>query len=145
MPEQSTRISGRYVRTSFRLILSPPWFLFLKLTRIFLIRGLQWIHTSGNNRILNIAVNSDAPLHSWNERINLHNQSGLIVGHAKAKALCNVQWEIIEEAFRHSVQNRIPIQRQSLRFAWMEECYAGGMEAHLQYSGNKLTHADQRN
>jgi glycine/D-amino acid oxidase-like deaminating enzyme len=25
MPEQSTRISGGYVRTSFRLVLSPPW------------------------------------------------------------------------------------------------------------------------
>ena len=97
-----------------------------------------------------------------------------MVDHAKAKALCNVQWEIIEEAFRHSIQNRmsipeseslydyfvsraagllpdgedqglllamsemwgnstgVPIQRQSLRFAWMEECCAGGMEAHLQ-------------
>ena len=97
-----------------------------------------------------------------------------MVDHAKAKALCNVQWEIIEEAFRHSVQNRVsipeseslydyfvsraagllpdgedqglllamsemwgnstgvPIQRQSLRFAWMEECCAGGMKAHLQ-------------
>lgn len=109
MPEQSTRIPGRYVGTSFRLILFPPWFLFLRLTPIFLIRGSQWIHTSGSNPILNIATNSDTPLHSWNERINLYNQSGLMVDHAKAKALCNVQWEIIDEAFRHSVQNRMSI------------------------------------
>ena len=61
MPEQSTRIPGRYVGTSFRLILFPPWFLFPKLTPIFLIRGPQWIHTSGNNPILNIAINSDTP------------------------------------------------------------------------------------
>ena len=109
MPEQSTQISGRYVRSSFRLILSPPWFLFLKLTPIFLIRGPQWIHTSGNNPILNIAISSDTPLHSWNESINLYNQLGLIVDHAKANVLCNVQWEIIEEVFRHSVQNRMSI------------------------------------
>jgi NAD(P)-binding Rossmann-like domain len=64
MPEQSTRISGRYVGTSFRLILSPLWFFFLKLTPISLIRGPQWIHTPGNNPILNIPINSDAPSHS---------------------------------------------------------------------------------
>ena len=112
-------------------------------------------------------------MRSWDERINLYDQLGLMVEPTKAKALCNVQWEIIEEAFRHSIQNGmgvpeseslydyflpravrlfrdredqgplpamsemwgnytgVPIQRQSLRFAWMEERCAGGMEAHL--------------
>ena len=174
MPEQSTRISGGYVRNVFSFDFVSTMVCFLKLTPIFLIRGPQWIHTSRNNPILNIAINSDTPLHSWNERINLYNQSGLMVDHAKANALWNVQWKIIEEALRHNVQNRVsipeseslydyfvsraagllpdledqglllamsemwgnytgvPIQRQSLRFAWMEECCAGGMEAHLQ-------------
>jgi hypothetical protein len=43
-----------------------------------------------------------------------------MVDHAKAKALYNVQWEIIEEAFHHSVQNRMGIPESESLYDYFE-------------------------
>src|SRR4051794_34021627 len=56
MPEQSTRISSTYIRWSFCFDFVSTTVFSLKLTSIFLTRGPQWIYTSGNNPILNIAI-----------------------------------------------------------------------------------------
>jgi hypothetical protein len=131
-------------------------------------RGPQWIHTSGNNPILDIALRTATPLHSWNERINLYDKYGDLVDNNKAVSLSDLRWSIIEEAFEYSTRNTStisetenlydffmvkakealpdlvdrelllgmaemwgdyigdPVQRQSLRFVWMEKCCGGG-------------------
>jgi len=72
-------------------------------------RGPQWIHTSDNNPILDIAFRTATPLHSWNEKINLYDKHGNLVDNAKATALSDLRWSIIEEAFEYSARNKSTI------------------------------------
>ncbi len=151
--------------------IEPPFWLFGFYARAqsqLSFRGPQWIHTSGDNPILDIATKTATPLHAWNEKINLFDKGGNLVDNSKAVFLSDLRWSIIEEAFQHSIGKKStiseseslydfflvkakealpdktdrelllgmaemwgdyigdPVQRQSLRFAWMEECCGGG-------------------
>ncbi len=129
--------------------------------------GPQWIHTSGDNPLLDIAKKTKTPLNSWNEYINLYDPAGNLLPNDKAVEIDELRWSIVEEAMAFSAkhENEIskddslfdfvakrvkevlpdeadqalllgmvemwgdyigdPVYRQSLKFAWMEECCGG--------------------
>jgi Flavin containing amine oxidoreductase len=131
-------------------------------------RGPNWIHTSGHNPLLQLAKDTNTPLHIWNEKIRVFDRNGTTIPEDKAKELSDLRWSLIEEAFPYSIKNKdsIPasdslydfllqktgevellskdrqllldmshmwgcyigdsIQRQSLRFAFLEDCCGGG-------------------
>lgn len=130
--------------------------------------GPQWIHTSGDNPLLDIAKETGTPLHSWNEYINLYDRAGKLVSNEKAVEIDELRWKLIQDAIEYSaehseyiskhdslydfVEKRAketlssaddqalllgmlemwgdyigdPVHRQSLKFAYMEECCGGG-------------------
>src|SRR5271163_4011197 len=68
--------------------------------------GPQWIHTSGSNPILDIAVQTKTPLHSWNDKTLLYDSQGDVVDNDRANAIDTLRWKIIEEAFEYSLANK---------------------------------------
>lgn len=152
--------------------------------------GPNWIHTwdSGDvHPILKLAVETNTPLHSWNEKQLIYDSAGNKLPDDKTNRLSTLLWEIIERAFKTSQaaqekdggksipsgdslfdfitrsaaeelqdeeERRIliqmsemwgayvgePVWKQSLRFAWMEECCGGGKTASrkgVQLIGNR--------
>ncbi|KAI1769434.1 FAD/NAD(P)-binding domain-containing protein [Hypoxylon sp. FL1150] len=137
--------------------------------------GPNWIHTwdSGDvHPILKLAVETNTPLHHWNEKQLIYDSAGNKLPDDKTSRLSTLLWEIIEKAFKTSQaaqekdggksipsgeslydfiarsaaeelqdeeDQRIliqmsemwgayvgePVWKQSLRFAWMEECCGG--------------------
>ena len=142
--------------------------------------GPQWIHTSGDNPLLDIARKTGTPLHSWNEYINLYDPAGELIPNDKAVEIDELRWRLVEEAIVFSAEHeheiskdeslfdfvakRVekvlsdeadqalllgmvemwgdyigdPVHRQSLKFAWMEECCSGGRMI-TAYEGMTLT------
>lgn len=130
--------------------------------------GPNWIHTSGQNPILDLANSTGTPLHIWNEKVQVFDHDGNTVKDETAKRLGELRWEIIEEAVRHSKENMQSIDkndslgdffkqkaaemdlsdydkkvlvgmaeqwgcytgdsiyRQTLKYAWLEDCCCGG-------------------
>jgi hypothetical protein len=141
----------------------------LPIPKLTTFRGPNWIHTSDSNPILDLAAQTNTPMHVWNEKIQLFDQAGHRIDETRAKELSDLRWDIINEAFVHSVQNASiisefeslydflvaraqerlpsnakdqalllgmsqmwgayigdPIEQQSLKYAWLEQCCGGG-------------------
>jgi len=137
-------------------------------TQLTFHRGPNWIHTSGDNPLLDLAKATNTPLHVWNEKIRVFNRNGDPISEDQAKELSELRWELIEEAFPYSLKNKHEIsandslydflmrrtleqglssedgqllldmshmwgcytgdsiQKQSLKFAFLEDCCGGG-------------------
>jgi len=80
-------------------------------TKLTLHRGPNWIHTSGDNPLLDLAKETNTPLHVWNEKIRVFNRNGDSIPENQAKELSDLRWELIEEAFPYSLKNKheIPV------------------------------------
>ncbi|KFX92266.1 hypothetical protein V490_05496 [Pseudogymnoascus sp. VKM F-3557] len=132
-------------------------------------------HATGDKHpIRDLAIETNTPLHHWNNKQNIYTPTGELLSEEKSSKLSTLLWEIIEEAFEYSkehgksipeseslydfielkVKDRLPgqpedqilvlsmsemwgayvghpVTRQSLRFAWMEEC-CGGEETFIE-------------
>ncbi|KUJ06995.1 amine oxidase [Mollisia scopiformis] len=130
--------------------------------------GPNWIHQVCRHPIVDLARETNTPLHPWNDKQNIYDSSGKLLPDDKSDRLSSLLWQFIEEAFTYSAthQNEISesdslydfvkskaeehikeqedvelllqmsqmwgayvgdqVSRQSLRFAWMEECCGGG-------------------
>jgi monoamine oxidase len=73
--------------------------------------GPQWIHTSGDNPLLDIAKETGTPLHSWNEFINLYDPSGELVSNDKAVEIDELRWKLIQEAIEYSEEHSDQISK----------------------------------
>jgi monoamine oxidase len=73
--------------------------------------GPQWIHTSGDNPLLDIAKEIGTPLHAWNEYINLYDPSGELVSNDKAVEIDELRWKLIQEAIEYSEEHSDQISK----------------------------------
>lgn len=118
--------------------------------------------------MVDLAKKTNTTLHHWNDKQNIYDSSGKLLPEEKSDQLSTLLWEIIAEAFEHSLEQgktipetaslydfikkkskeklsnendqelllKIshvwgcyigePITKQSLRYAWLEECCGGG-------------------
>ena len=73
--------------------------------------GPQWIHTSGDNPLLDIAKKTETPLHSWNEYINLYDPAGNLLSNDKAVEIDEPRWRLVEEAMAFSAAHENDIAK----------------------------------
>jgi phytoene dehydrogenase-like protein len=78
--------------------------------------GPQWIHTSGDNPLLEVARKTETPLHSWNEHINLYDPSGSLVPNDKAVEIDELRWRLVEEAMDFSAAHENEINKEESLF-----------------------------
>jgi protoporphyrinogen oxidase len=78
--------------------------------------GPQWIHTSDDNPLLDIAKQTETPLHSWNERINLYDRNGELIPNGKAVEIDELRWRIVEEAMVYSAEHEKYISKDESLF-----------------------------
>jgi monoamine oxidase len=65
--------------------------------------GPNWVHGTDNNPILDLARETNTPVHSWHEQSNIFDEDGKIL--ADAKLLSDKMWGIILQAFKYSAEN----------------------------------------
>jgi monoamine oxidase len=83
--------------------------------------GPNWIHTSGSNPILDLANQTNTPLHIWNDKVQVFDHDGKQVEDETAKRLGELRWDIIEEAMRHSKEKMHSIDKNDSLGQWFEQ------------------------
>jgi hypothetical protein len=83
--------------------------------------GPNWIHGTDHNPILDLAKETQTPMHSWGESSNLIDEHGQFISGEEAKELNEVMWGIIVDAFKYSNQNTANIDPSLSLFDWFEE------------------------
>ncbi|OBT79526.1 hypothetical protein VF21_01313 [Pseudogymnoascus sp. 05NY08] len=168
--EARDRIGGRICQSDklgYRVDTGPNWIASCSISTS--------LHATGDKHpIRDLAIETNTPLHHWNNRQNIFTSDGELLPAEKSAELSTLLWEMIEDAFEFSVENGMsipesaslydyikatidqklpgrpedqklvlsmsemwgayvghPVWRQSLRFAWMEEC-CGGDESFIE-------------
>jgi hypothetical protein len=74
--------------------------------RVYLNRGPNWIHASGDpdhpNPVLQAAISTSTPLHHWNNKQLIYDTSGEPLPDDVTERLSTLLWELIEAAFSYS-------------------------------------------
>ncbi|KAI9805504.1 MAG: hypothetical protein M1825_000755 [Sarcosagium campestre] len=71
--------------------------------------GPQWIHTSGHNPLLQLAKETNTPLHTWNDINNLYDEDGTLLEKSRGDRIFDLVWQIIGEALDFSRENGVHI------------------------------------
>jgi len=80
--------------------------------------GPNWIHTSGENPILDLAKLTQTPLHIWNENVQVFDRDGVLVDPEVAKRLGELRWDILENAMKYSRENESKVDKGESLGAW---------------------------
>ncbi|OBT64355.1 hypothetical protein VE03_05737 [Pseudogymnoascus sp. 23342-1-I1] len=114
--EARDRIGGRICQSDklgYKVDIGPNW-----IASCFLTTPL---HATGDKHpIRDLAIETNTPLHHWNNRQNIFTSSGELLPAEKSSELSTLLWDIIEDAFEHSKKNGKSIPESASLYDYIE-------------------------
>lgn len=82
--------------------------------------GANWVHSTGYNPIVELAKETETPLHRWKESTLLVDGDGNLLSPAEANKALKQVWEVLEKAIEHSTNRSEEIPSSASLYSFFE-------------------------